>query len=166
MPAKTVIDIEGSEAVSKVLLVLLNDFPGLSEDEVITFSSLDEESGIGFFPVSGAAIENERETITGHVKQRCLYPFNITYRAAPRSDTQRMRIKEFLDALGKWLERHVVTLNGEEHRIEEYPILSSGNRKIKVISRSTPAYLMLAYASGVEDWNISMSLTYENEFIR
>lgn len=30
MPSKTVIDIDGSEAVSKILLDLLNKFPGLT----------------------------------------------------------------------------------------------------------------------------------------
>ena len=55
MPSKTVIDIDGSEAVSKILLDLLNKFPGLTTgNKSILFSTLSDASGIGFFPISGA----------------------------------------------------------------------------------------------------------------
>lgn len=95
MPSKTVIDIDGSEAVSKILLDLLNQFPGLTTGgKSILFSTLSDASGIGFFPISGAALQNSTEDVTGHVTQVCQYPFNVVYRAAPKSETQRIRIKE------------------------------------------------------------------------
>lgn len=166
MPAKTVIDIDGSEAVSTVLLTLLNSFPGLSEKQNILFSTLSESSGIGFFPTTGAALQSDTEDVTGHVKQVCLYPFSVVYRAAPKTEAQRLRIKEFLDALGKWLEKQPVTLNGKEHRLEAYPALLSGNRVIKSVSRTSPAYLNAAYQDGIEDWLIAARLIYENEFDR
>lgn len=166
MPAKAVIDIDGSEAVSTVLLTLLNSFPGLSEKQKILFSTLSESSGIGFFPTTGAALQSDTEDVTGHVKQVCLYPFSVVYRAAPKSEAQRLRIKEFLDALGKWLEKQPVNLNGTEHRLEVYPALSSGNRVIKSVSRTSPAYLNAAYQDGIEDWIIAARLIYENEFDR
>lgn len=166
MPAKTVIDVEGSEAVSSVLLALLNSFPGLSERQSVLFATLSESSGIGFFPTTGAALQSNVEDITGHVKQVCLYPFSVVYRAAPKTEAQRLRIKEFLDALGKWLERQPVTLNDTEYQLTEYPALSSGNRVIKTISRSSPAYLNSAYQDNVEDWLITLTLTYDNEFNR
>lgn len=165
MPAKAVIDIDGSEAVSKILLDLLNKFPGLTTgNKSILFSTLSDASGIGFFPTSGAALRSSKEDVTGHVTQVCQYPFTVIYRAAPKSETQRIRIKEFLDALGKWLERQPVELNGMEHRLDAYPALSSGNRVIKSISRTNPAYLANAFQDGVEDWSISCMLNYENEF--
>lgn len=166
MPAKTVIDVDGSEAVSTVLLTLLNSFPGLSEKQKILFSTLSESSGIGFFPTTGAALQSDTEDVTGHVKQVCLYPFSVVYRAAPKSEAQRLRIKEFLDALGKWLEKQPVSLKGSEHRLEAYPALSSGNRVIKSVSRTSPAYLNAAYQDGIEDWIIAAKLIYENEFDR
>ena len=166
MPAKTVIDVDGSEAVSSVLLALLNDFPGLSARQSVLFATLSDTSGIGFFPTTGAALLSDTEDITGHVKQVCLYPFSVVYRAAPKTEAQRLRIKEFLDTLGKWLERQPVILNGTEYQLAEYPTLSSGNRIIKSISRSSPAYPNAAYQDGVEDWNIALRLTYENEFNR
>jgi len=166
VPAKTVIDIDGSEAVSTVLLDLLNAFPGLSAKQKILFSTLSETSGIGFFPTSGAALQSDREDVTGHVKQVCLYPFSVIYRAAPKSEAQRVRIKEFLDTLGKWLEKQPVKLNKREYQLEAYPVLSSGNRVIKTIQRSTPAFLNAAYQDGAEDWMIAAQLTYENEFDR
>lgn len=166
MPAKTVIDVEGSDAVSTVLLTLLNQFPGLSARQSVTFATLAESSGIAFFPTTGAALQSNVEDVIGHVKQVCLYPFSVVYRAAPKTEQQRLRIKEFLDALGKWLERQPVTLNGAECQLDAYPALSSGNRIIKSISRNTPAYINAAYQDGVEDWTIALGLTYDNEFDR
>ena len=166
MPAKTVIDIDGTEAVSKVLLTLLNTFPGLSKGQSILFATLGEASGMGFFPTTGAAFLRDTEDVTGHVTQVCLYPFNVVYRAAPKSEAQRMRIKEFLDTLGKWLERQPVILNGAEYRLAAYPALASGNRIIQSISRTSPAYPNAAYPDGVEDWIIAAQLSYKNEFDR
>lgn len=166
MPAKTVIDVDGSEAVSTVLLALLNRFPGLSETQNILFATLSESSGIGFFPTTGAALQSDTEDVTGHVRQVCQYPFSVVYRAAPKSEAQRLRIKEFLDALGKWLERQPVTLGGKEYRLAEYPALSSGNRIIKSVSRTSPAYINAAYQDGIEDWTIAARLIYDNEFDR
>lgn len=166
MPAKATIDIDGSKAVSKVLLELLNTFPGLSEKQRILFSTLSESSGIGFFPTTGAALQSDKEDVTGHVTQVCLYPFSVVYRAAPKSEAQRMRIKEYLDTLGKWLEQQPVFLNGKEYRLEAYPALASGNRIIKTITRTSPAYINAAYQDGIEDWIIAARLSYENEFDR
>lgn len=164
MVAQKTFDIDGTEAVSKVLLTLLNTFPGLSADKKVQFSTLSETSGIGFFPTSGAALLSSSEDITGHVKQVCLYPFNIVYRAAPKTEAQKLRIKEFLDTLGKWLELQPVVINDQNHKLTAYPDLSSGNRVIKSISRTNPGHLSAAYQDGIEDWVISATLRYENEF--
>lgn len=166
MPTKATIDIDGSEAVSKVLLELLNTFPGLSEKQRILFSTLSESAGIGFFPTTGAVLQSDKEDVTGHVKQVCLYPFSVIYRAAPKSEAQRMRIKEYLDTLGKWLEQQPVLLNGKEYRLAAYPALASGNRIIQSITRTSPAYINAAYQDGIEDWMIAARLSYENEFDR
>lgn len=164
MPQKAVIDIDGSEAVSKVLVDFLNTFPGLAENKKILFSTLSETSGIGFFPTAGAVLQSNSEDVIGHVTQVCLYPFSIVYRAAPKSETQRIRIKEWLDTLGKWLEKQSVTIGKAEYKITAYPMLKSGNRVIKSISRTSPAYLNAAYQDNIEDWLVSCTLTYENEF--
>lgn len=162
---KPIIDIDGSEAVSVVLLTLLNEFPGLDEKSIL-FSTLSETSGIGFFPTSGAALLSNMEDITGHVKQVCLYPFNVIYRAAPKSEAHRLKIKEFLDSLGRWLEQQPITVDSTEYQLTAYPALSSGNRVIKSISRTNPGHLNTAYQDGIEDWLISATLRYENEFDR
>lgn len=164
MATQKTFDIDGTEAVSKVLLTLLNTFPGLSTGKKVQFSTLSETSGIGFFPTSGAALLSSTEDITGHVKQVCLYPFNIVYRAAPKTEAQKLRIKEFLDTLGKWLELQPVVINDQNHKLTAYPDLSSGNRVIKSISRTNPGHLSAAYQDGIEDWVISATLRYENEF--
>lgn len=167
MPAakQLAFDIDGPDATSSVLLELINSFPGLGT-KTVEFSTLEENSGIGFFPTNGAVILSEKEDILGHVTQICLYPFTVVYRAAPKTDRQKVKIKEFLDALGRWLERQPVTVSGTEHRLTAYPALQSGDRTIKSISRTSPAYMEKAYNDGVEDWSIEARLTYENKFSR
>ena len=164
MATQKMVDIDGAEAVSKVLLALLNTFPGLENGKKVQFSTLSETSGIGFYPTSGAAVLSSKEDVTGHVKQVCLYPFNIIYRAAPKTELQKIRIKEFLDALGKWLELQPVVINEKSHKLAKYPDLSPDSRVIKSISRTNPAHLNATYDDGVEDWIISATLRYENEF--
>lgn len=157
-----VIDIEGTGIISTALITLLNQFPGLQGKE-ITFSTLSDSSGIGFFPTSGAVLLSNVEDITGHVKQVCLYPFTIVYRSAPKSDRQKLRIKEFLDTLGKWLEQQPVTISNTEYQLSGYPELERG-RVIKTISRTNPAHLESTYQDGIEDWTIAATVRYEAEF--
>lgn len=163
MTGKKAFDVDGADAVTKVLLALLNTFPGLGGKKIL-FSTLSETSGIGFFPTSGAALLSNDEDITGHVKQVCSYPFNIVYRAAPQAEAQKLRVKEFLDALGRWLELQPITVDGQTYKLTGYPELVSGNRVIKSISRTNPGHLSAAYNDGIEDWIISATLRYENEF--
>ena len=164
MATQKMVDIDGAEAVSKVLLALLNTFPGLENGKKVQFSTLSETSGIGFYPTSGSALLSDKEDITGHVTQVCMYPFSIIYRAAPKTDLQKIRIKEFLDALGKWLELQPVVINEKTHNLTKYPVINIGNRVIKSISRTNPAHLNATYDDGVEDWIISATLKYENEY--
>ena len=158
------IDIDGTEIVSTALMALLNKFPGLDGKE-ITFSTLSDTAGIAFFPTSGAVILSDKEDVTGHVRQVCMYPFTVVYRAAPKTETQKLRIKELLDAIGKWLERQPVVIKGETYQLEKYPDLGEG-RDIKSISRKNPGHLNGTYQDGVEDWAIAASLQYEVEFDR
>lgn len=166
MPARKVPDVDGAEAVTPVLQKLLADFPGFAADQKVEFSDLSETAGVTFYATDGAVLLSDVEDITGHVTQRCVYPFTVRYRAAAKTGTQRTKIKELLDALGRWLERQPVTLNGTEHQLDGYPELSSGNREITAISRTSPAFLFAASQDGMEDWAISARLTYDNEFDR
>lgn len=156
------VDIEGQEAVSTVLLNLINTFPGRSEQ--IAFSSIGETSGIGFFPTSGAAILSDKTDICGHVTQVCQYPFSVVYRCSPSTEQMRIKVKEFLDLLGKWLEKQDVIVDGKTYKLEEYPALSAGNRIIQSISRTNVAHLAAAYQDGTEDWSFSATLKYKNEY--
>lgn len=158
-------DVDGSEIVSKVLLELLNKCPALCGKKV-AFSTLGEDEGLGFFPSVGAAITSETETITGDVHQVCAYPFDVVLRCAPKTEAARIRCKELLDAIGRWLERQPITVNGEMHTMDAYPALTEGNRKIRAISRTSPSHLNAVCQNGVEDWLFSGSLRYENNFCR
>lgn len=163
MKEKVIIDIDGSEVVSQVVLDLLNSFPGLGT-KTIKFSHLEENSGFGFFPSSGSVLESSKESITGHVTQMCVYPFTLVYRVAPKSEAQRLRVKGLLDALGRWLERQPVVLDGKPVQLSKYPDLPNGQRVIKSIRRNSSGSLNAVYDNKVEDWTITLSVRYENQF--
>ncbi len=154
-------DMNGYDVVSKALKAILNSYPEIPDGEKIGFSDLDKDSGIAFYPVSGAIVESVRggtyETgdITGHVDATCQYPFFVVYRAAPRTDNQKINIKEWLDGLGRWLDR-----------LDSFPELTDGERTILSITRQTPAYINTVTDDGVEDWQISILLRYRHEFDR
>lgn len=155
-------DVDGEEVVTTMLSELLNEFP---TDKAITFSNLGKDSGFSFYPISGAAIYTEKENICGKVTQICQYPFVIVYRNAPKLDKQKIKIKELLDTIGKWLEGQTVKVNNESYSLQQYPKLS-GNRKVLSIRRITPAYVDETDESGTQDWIIQMNLKYQNKFER
>lgn len=155
-------DIDGEETLSRTLVDLLNTFPGMNGRKVC-FSTLGNDAGIGFFPLSGAVVTREEKDITGTVHQTCQYPFLLIYRSAPQNEIAKIRIKEFLDTIGKWVERQTVSIDGKQFLLENYPELE-GNRKIKSVARTTPAYLDSVTDDGIEDWSVSVTCIYTNQF--
>lgn len=158
-------DVDGYDVVTDALVSLLNSFPGLEEDEKIRFSTLEEDGGIAFYPVAGAVIAQEKKSVTGKVDQLCNYPFYVIYRSSIDSPKIKASIKESLDTLGKWLEQQTVVINGEQVKLEEYPVLTE-ERKIEEIIRLTPAHLDNVSDGNVQDWAISISLKYRNIFYK
>lgn len=156
-------DVDGYEAVTSALRELLNQYPGLERGEEITFSVLEETSGIGMFPVSGAVVETEKRSVTGKVTEVCLYPFYIIYRASGLNENRKARVKEWLDTLGKWFEQKKVLIGGEEYALSELPPLTDG-RKFLSINRQTPAYLDNTNEDKTEDWAIYISARYQYEY--
>lgn len=156
-------DVDGHEVVTDALLELVNQYSELTGDERIQFSTLPDDGGVSFYPVSGAVIESEQTDITGRTERVCLYPFAIVYRAANLTANRKLSVKEWLDRLGRWLERQAITIDETEHRLEEYPPLT-GNRKFLSIERQTPAFLESIAEDKTEDWQISISARYMCEF--
>lgn len=157
------LDVDGDEVITTAINKLLNEFPLLNGGEII-FSTLGEDSGLGWFPTSGAIIESEVNTVKGITRQKCNYPFYVIYRSGAAMAKQKMVIKGFLDNLGKWLERQPITVNGETQKLKAYPGLT-GSRKITGITRQTLAYHDNTN-NGVEDWAVLIAVKYENEFRR
>lgn len=158
-------DVDSFDVVTTALRELINRYPAIDQGDEIAFATLDEDGGKSMFPISGAVIETEREDITGHVTQICLYPFYVVSRIGGLSENRKATAKEWLDNLGKWLELQTIHVNGADHQLAGYPILT-GNRKILSISRQTPAYLDNISENKIEDWAIYISARYRNEFDR
>ncbi|MBO5831553.1 MAG: hypothetical protein J6R01_08110 [Alistipes sp.] len=156
-------DLDGYDTVTQALDVLLNAFPGLSADDEITFAALEETGGKAFFPVSGAAVESEKTSVTGRVVQTCLYPFYVYYRLRGLSESQKANAKEWLENIGRWLERQPVDINGERCKLLEYPPLADG-RILTAIERQTPAYLDAITDDQTETWAIYLVARYKYEY--
>ena len=75
-------DVDGYDVITSAVMDLLNNYPGLEENDEIRFSVLDLSSGKAMFPSAGAVITMERISITDHVVQECQYPFSVVNRAA------------------------------------------------------------------------------------
>lgn len=154
-------DADGYELITKALQAILNQYPGLMTGERIGFSDLQKETGIAFYPTSGAIVESvsggtyEDGDITGHVDAVCQYPFVIVYRAAPRTGNQKINVMEWLGSLGSWLDK-----------LTEFPELTGNTRTIKSVTRTSPAYLANVSEDGTEDWQLSLVLRYRDEFDR
>ena len=158
-------DVDGYDVLTTAICELVNQYPGLTEGDEISFSVLGADRGKALFPVSGAIIETETTSVTGKVRQVCRYPFVVIYRAAGLSETRKAAVKEWLDNLGRWLERQTITAGGESYTLDSYPALKDG-RKILSITRQTPAALDSVEENNAENWIISISARYRNEFYR
>ena len=183
-------DPDGYDLVTDALRALIAQYPGLDKGDNFGFSAAPSGAGKAIFPTTGAVIQTEMESLTGHVTQMCLYPFTVLFRASGLSQKNRVNAKEWLDTFGRWLEKQTVSINGKFYVLSEYPALMSagaydnmesheifndgyygnysmqGIRKIVNITRQTPAYLNAVNDDKSEDWLISMVLTYRNEFDR
>lgn len=163
MDKKVRYDLDSYDIVTKAIKSLINDYPKLGTDDEITFCTLSDSKGKSFFPVSGPVIQSETKDITGHVEQNCMYPFYVIYRASGLTQDNKIKVKEWLDSLGKWLEKQMISVGTDNYSIKEYPSLS-GNRKFERIYRTSPSYLYTQSNDGVEDWAINLSAQYKNEY--
>lgn len=156
-------DVDGFDTITTALKELINQYPGLKEGDEITFATLSEDSGKAMFPVSGAIIETEKKTVTGRVIQTCLYPFYIIYRAAGLSENRKATVKEWLDNLGRWLERQPIVIDDTGYCLTRYPVLTE-NREFLDITRQTPAHLDSTNENQSENWAIHITARYKNEY--
>lgn len=157
-------DASGYDVLTTAVKALLNQFPGLYENETVKFEELGEDSGIAFSADNGALIFSETEDVLGGVRQTCQYPFYIIYRTSSTKERQKMSIQEFLDTFGKWLCREPVVIDGSAQRLSKYPTLSQG-RKITKVTRDN-SYGLEPQESGVQDWILPVSIEYKYDFER
>ena len=157
-------DASGYDVLTIAVKALLNQFPGLYENETVKFEELGEDSGIAFSADNGALIFSETEDVLGGVRQTCQYPFYIIYRTSSTKERQKMSIQEFLDTFGKWLCREPVVIDGSEQRLSKYPTLSQG-RKITKVTRDN-SYGLEPQESDVQDWILPVSIEYIYDFER
>ena len=156
-------DVQSFDIVTDAIMELLNDFPGLSTGEKIAYAMLGDTQGIAMFPVSGAVVESDVVDIIGHETQICLYPFYVIYRAYGLSESNKAKAKEWLDRLGSWLEKQTITVGESTYKLDSYPELS-GDREFLSVKRQNPAHLDSVNDNMSENWAISISARYRNEF--
>ena len=54
-------DTGGSAVMTKAIDELINRFPGWTEEEEVVFSFISDDSGVAWYPVSGAVIERKKK---------------------------------------------------------------------------------------------------------
>jgi len=156
-------DFTGYDVLTEAMKDLLNQYPGLDGD-IISFEELEEDTGIAFSADNGALVYSDKESVTGHVRQICRYPFYVVYRVGANSERVKMTAQTFLDRIGKWLCKEPVTVDGTVYKLTTYPALSQG-RIIKKITRDN-SYGLDPNQNSVQDWVLPVSVEYENEFDR
>lgn len=154
-------DGAGYGILKDAVLTLLNEYPALN-DRKITFSGLEEDSGISMEPESGALIYSESEDIIGNVKQECQFPFYVVYRTGATTEYLKMNVNEFLDTLGAWICKEPVTIDDTSYRLTEYPKLTGG-RKITTVTRFN-SYALEPNQNNTQDWVIPITVNYTHEF--
>lgn len=155
-------DIDAMDVITDAIMGLVNDYPALNGESIL-FATLNEDRGKAFFPINGAVTRSDVKDITGHRTQICTYPFLIVYRSGNLNETRRRAVKEWLDNLGRWMEKQTITVGGVEHTLGSYPALT-GTRRFSKIERDAPAYLDNVGSNNCEDWAISITAEYINEF--
>ena len=158
------VDATGYELLTNAVRALLNNFPGLYTGDVIRFEELEKDFGIAFSADNGALIMTEKVSITDHVSQMCQYPFYVVYRTKADMENQKIKIQSFLDALGKWLCKEPVVINGVETRLKSYPSLSD-DRTITKITRMN-SYGLVPNEDNVQDWLLPCVVEYKHEYDR
>lgn len=158
-------DVDGFEEVTPALMDLVNSYPGLPEGEKFKFTTTEPGEGLSIFCVSGSYIQESHESILGHVWQNCLYPFMVVYQAGGLNQRRKIQIKEWLDAFGKWLTKQPVKIGDQTVTLNEWPKLTGG-RKIRDITRTSPAYLGSINDDKIETWLMNLQIMYRNEFDR
>lgn len=153
-------DASGYDILTKAVLDLLEQFPGLNGREIL-FEELGE-SGIAFSADNGALVITERRSITDHVYQECQFPFFIIYRSTSTKEYQKLQAQAFFDSIGKWICKEPVVIDDQTVQLSEYPELSDG-RKITRVTRSN-SYGLTPNEDGVQDWLMPVTVLYTNEF--
>lgn len=154
------LDSTGYEVLTKAILQLLEEYPGLDGREIL-FEELGEESGIAFSADSGALVMSETADILGGYTQSCQYPMYIVYRTTATREKQKLQIQTYLDTLGKWLCQEPVEIDGDVVRLIQFPDLAQG-RKITRITRLN-SYGLEPNNNGVQDWLMPVTVQYTNE---
>lgn len=155
-------DAEGYDILRDAMKALLNQYPGLLEDQKIKYEEIGKDGGICFFSEAGALIYSEKEDICGTMHQVCQYPFFVVYRADSQKERQKNQIQNFLENLGRWICREPITIDGSEARLSAFPELSRG-RVIKRIIRDN-SYGTEPQENGVQDWLLPITVKYEYDW--
>ena len=155
------IDATGYPHIKKAVKTLLNQYPGLGDQQIL-FEEIGEESGIAFTSDAGTMVMSEKTSITGHVTQSCQFPFLVVFRTTATREFQKFIVSDFLDSLGKWLCKEPVTIDGTTYKLKGYPI-AEGGRIITKMSRGN-SYGTTPNENKSQDWVLPINLHYTYEY--
>lgn len=144
---KEPLSITDAESVNEAILemvMVFGEYPETFEPshENIKWNSINEDSSIGLFPMSGG-IYVKKYIDGSYVAQ---FPFRIVYKSSPTTNPGTLNSQETLEKLAKWMETCSVSFSDEHIRFES-------------ISRTSPVY-----GSGQtitdQEYTVTMQLRY------
>lgn len=138
---KTLVPAEERSEVTRAVLAWLNSYADKPAKRV-DFEYLGE-SGITLSTIQSAY--KTKQYIDGSYQAQ--YQFNVVYRTAPENADERVAADEALDKMAAWCETSL-------------PALGGALIALKVVCTNNSA-LITRYENGIEDHQISLTLTYE-----
>ena len=151
------------DVMTEAVLALFAEYGEIIGQDIY-FEQIGKDSGYAFQAAGGAEIITEKTTITGKVIQSCQYPIVFIRRTNSTTERQKLHVQTFLDTLGKWICKEEVKIDGEYHRLTEYPKLSHGRTITRVerynSSGNDPD------ENGVQDWGLPLYIYYTHEFYK
>lgn len=147
--------------ITQALRNLINNYPKLSANDEIKFATTDSDSGIAMYPSAGVGVISEKNDISGWCEQLCGYEFLVVYKASGLTENRRAKVKEWLDDLGRWLNKQDV----DGYKLDKYPTLEKG-KEFKIISIMSPSHIRDTRDNKTEMWGIALRAIYTNEFNR
>lgn len=148
---------EEQEIIGKAIYTLMLSCPALPTGTKTNYGDIGSNT-IGMFAEQGAIVR-ERYVNGAFAAQ---FPFGLLYRSKPDTDAERIAREQTLSNIAKWLCGKEITLDNQQYRLSEYPVLTDG-RKITEIEQRQTVYPVGKLEDGSVDYQVHLMIEYKKK---